>query len=145
MGNIKKMGRVIFFIFMMCFALEANEGASLDLEYFSKLKEITELEKDENLIVLFQANGNCQKCYTIPMNTIYSLVRDSVLKECRLVALVRCDRDLEVKIFTKKYKWEHYVDRDDGTARKKLGAGNKTSIMVFDFDGKLLKSIDRQY
>ncbi len=111
---------------------------SADTSFFSKLKETTNLKKGEYLAVIYQTNGSCIKCYLAPMRKIEELVKANVILPPKKLALVRCDRDLELNIYKKTLEWKDYIYRDDGTAKKRLGVKDNSYLTIFDCNGNIL-------
>jgi hypothetical protein len=109
-----------------------------DSSLFPKLKRITDLKPDENLAVIYQTNGACIKCYMQPNNKIEEIKKEGKIDKIKIIALVRCSRDLELQIFKKNHGWEHFVARDDGTAKQKLGVQPGSYLTIFDSNGKKL-------
>jgi hypothetical protein len=113
-------------------------GAAANDKYFDKLKKLTNLQKNEHLVIIYQNLGNCIKCYIKPMEQIRDLVKEGKIKKYKLLAMVRCDRDIELNIYKKQADWNDFLYRDDGFARKTFGVDENTSIIVLDYFGKIL-------
>lgn len=105
---------------------------------FEELKEKCELSKNEFLIVIFQTPGNCVKCFIEPMDIVESITKNSTDINYKLMALVRVDREIELKVFKKENDWEHYMFVDDGNARKDLGAKGIAMMIILDSRGKII-------
>jgi hypothetical protein len=106
--------------------------------YFNKLKITANLRKDEQLVVIYQQIGNCIKCGLIPLEKVADLKKSGRIKKIKIIALVRCDRDIELNIFKKQSNWQYFMYRDDGTSRKRLSISENSEIVVLDFQGKIL-------
>jgi hypothetical protein len=114
---------------------------SQDYEFFNELKKETNLEWDEKLIIIYQNLGNCNKCYLEPMEIIYNVTSICPDIKYKILALVRCDRKIELKVYKRDHDWKYYMFRDDGRARKKLLADNETIITLLDSNGRNLLNI----
>jgi hypothetical protein len=105
---------------------------------FEQLKEKCELRDGEYLIVIFQAPGTCVKCFIEPMDLVESIRKNAPNINYKLLALVRVDREIELKVFKKENDWEHYMFVDDGNARKELGAKGTAMMIILDSRGKIM-------
>jgi hypothetical protein len=123
----------IILIILLLFSLYSY---SADKTYYNKLKVVVKLKKDEQLVVIFQDIGSCSKCYIIPMEQLSKLRRDGTIKKFKLLALVFCDRDIELNIYKKQHNWKYFLYRDDGNARKHLGVKETIIMSVYDYYGK---------
>ncbi len=139
------MGRINLLIVCLFIFYTSYSQTRINIEYFAELKKLTNLEDTEQLIIIFQANGNCEKCYTIPMYEVKSIKENNPKQKFKLLALVQCDRDIEVNIFKKKYKWKHFLARDDGNALKKLNIPKSTILIVIDSKGNIVKQIVEKF
>jgi hypothetical protein len=80
----------------------------------------TSLKKGEFLVVTYQNPATCFKCYLEPLDIIKNMERNKGRLKIKYIALVRVDREIELKVFTRNSGWEYFVFLDDGTARTKL-------------------------
>ncbi len=129
--EIRKM---ILFVMLSCFSITLFADSTL----FLKLKETTALKEGEKLAVIYQTNGSCIKCYMKPTDKIKKMQEKGKLGDVKILALVRCSRDIELQVFKKNHGWKNYTYRDDGTAKKKLGVKSGSYLTIFDFDGNIL-------
>jgi hypothetical protein len=128
MGLIK----IIFFLLIFSSnALLANN------KYFDRLKNTTNLKEDEQLVIIYQDIGNCIKCYLKPLDQVKSLKIDGKIKKYKLIAMVRCERDIELKIYKKQTQWKDYLYKEDGSSRSLLGVKTTTTIVVLDYFGNI--------
>ncbi len=132
---MKKIILVVLAIFV------SNSAFALDKAYFDDIKKSVDLQKDEDLVVMYQDIGACVKCYLRPLDIIKKLESEGVIKKYKLVALVKCDRDVELNIYKNMHEWKHYMYRDDGKGYKRLDAKRDTYISVFSYNGKKLKDM----
>ncbi len=105
---------------------------------FEQLKEKCELNKGEYLFVIFQYPGTCVKCFIEPTDLVESIAKNAPDINYKLLALVRVDREIELKVFKKENDWEHYMFVDDGNARKDLGAKGIAMMIILDSRGKIM-------
>ncbi len=134
-----KMGLRISILLFMFYSLNLY---SLDENYFNELKTKVNLQKDEQLVVLFQSIGNCSRCYVLPLDQVSKLKQEGKVTKCKLLALVICDRDLELNIYKKQHAWKYYLYRDDGKGHKRLEAKETTYLSVFDYYGKKIYEME---
>ena len=132
--------RIIFMLIVVFIALPAI-SKDIDKAYFNKLKKEVNLQKDEQLVVIYQDIGSCVKCYLHPMQIVGNLKKKGKIKKFKLLALVKCDRDIELEIYKEQHKWKYYMYRDDGDAYKRLKAKKNTYVSVFNYSGKKLKDV----
>lgn len=124
---------LMLFVTIPVFAINQN--------YFNKLKKVVNLQEDEQLIVMYQDIGSCVKCYLRPMQIIENLQKKGVVKKFKLLALVKCDRDIELKIYKRQHSWKYFMYRDDGDGYKRLNAKKRTSISIFNYKGMKIGDI----
>ncbi len=115
---------------------------SLDETYYNQLRSKVNLQKEEQLVVLFQNIGNCSRCYILPMEQVTKLKREGTLNKFKLLALVVCDRDAELNVYKKQHDWKYYMFRDDGKGHKRLNAKETTFLSVFDYNGKKIYEME---
>lgn len=123
------MGTLISFIAIM-FLL------SNDASYFDTIKKRIELKQDEFFIAVYLEPTTCGKCFLEPLDIINRVQKQLPNAKLRIIALIECDRDIEMNIFVKDIDWEYGILRDDGKSRRRLGGNSRTIISVFDFSGK---------
>jgi hypothetical protein len=109
-----------------------------DSNYFNQLKKSTNLKKGEQLVIVYQDIGSCIKCYLEPMQKIESLAKTGKIKNYKIIALVRCKRNIELNIFKNQFNWKNYLLMDDGNSRKKLGSKEYAKVIVLNYFGKIL-------
>ncbi len=134
-----KMGIRICFVLLMLYSLNLY---SADETYYNQLKSKVNLQKDEQLVVLFQNIGNCSRCYIVPMEQVRKLKNEGKINKFRLLALVVCDRDIELNIYKKQHDWKYYMFRDDGKGHKRLDSKLSTYLSVFDYYGKKIYEME---
>ncbi len=130
MGRVRKTSILLC---MLLIAVVLNADNSL----FSKLKETTDLKKGEYLAVIYQKNGTCFKCYEQPMRKIAEVIKSGKIGNPKILALVKCDRDIELNIFKKNHNWKYYMYRDPGDGWKKLRVPQDSYLTFFDYKGNI--------
>jgi hypothetical protein len=133
------MGIKISILFLIFFSLNLY---STDEIYFGELKTKVNLQKDEQLVVLYQNIGNCTRCYILPMEQVSNLKNEGVIKKFKMLALVICDRDIELNIYKKQHNWKYYLFRDDGKGHKRLDTKASSYLSVFDYYGKKIYEME---
>jgi len=139
--GVMKNNFIICFLILL-FSRQIIKTEEINKEYFDKIKNSVELKQDEQLVVIYFCLTYCGKCYMQPLEKIDTMVKDSILTNFKILALVTCNRDKELKIFQKHYQWKDYMYRDDGKARKNLCSNNEVYMTVFDYEGNKLKEFE---
>ena len=62
-------------------------------------------------------------------------------KKIRVIAIIDCDRERELKFFIKEYQWQHHAMIDDGL-KKKMNISQSAICAIFDYNGKILRQFD---
>lgn len=104
-------------------------------ELFDKICKKTILSENQSLIAVYFQPATCVKCYIEPLMLIDKVSYEVDKDKFKIVGLVRCDRDIEMKVFKKQIKWTHQLYRDNGNARKELGATSDAILSVFSSNG----------
>ncbi len=108
-----------------------------------KLRTLTNLQAKEKLVITFQElGGSCVKCYSIPLALIESVKNRNNLSDFKIVAAVKCNRDIEVNIFKKQNDWKYYLYADKNDLAKKLGINHLSGLAVIDYSGKVLLELE---
>ncbi len=102
---------------------------------FSELKDRTQLKKDEFLVVTYMQLGACVKYLVEPFEIITNVEKLDSSKKIKFIALVICDREIELKVFTRETEWEYFTYLDDGSARERLEADPATMISILNYKG----------
>ncbi len=111
----------------------------LSSQTFIELKEETNLGENQILIVMFQEITACNKCYIIPNNILECVLKNTDSSAYEVIALVNCNRDIELNIFRKNKNWVFPLLRDKNELKLLYGLDDKELIAVFDYDGKLIR------
>jgi hypothetical protein len=109
---------------------------AISADLFYQLKQETGLEQKECLVVVYFESATCIKCFLEPNYYIDYIKEKCGTNRIKVIGLLRCDRDIEMKVFKKQIKWTHQLYRDNGNARKELGATSDAILSVFSSDGK---------
>ena len=104
-------------------------------ELFDKICKKTILSENQSLIAVYFQPATCVKCYIEPLMLIDKVSYEVDKDKFKIVGLVRCDRDIEMKVFKKQIKWTHQLYRDNGNVRKELGATSDAILSVFSSNG----------
>jgi hypothetical protein len=117
---------IIFFIsIQLCYS-----------NYLEEIKKSANADTDDFIMVFYLEMTNCSKCYIEPYSIINNIVQDKSLVRYKIIGLIVCDRDIELKIFKKEQEWKYSLYKDDGNARKQLGAPYQSFITVINPNGK---------
>jgi len=109
---------------------------SFDASYFESIKKTIKLNQDEYFVAVYLEPTTCGKCFLEPLDIVKRVQRESPNVKLRIIALIECDRDIEMNIFVKNINWEYGILRDDGTSRRRLGGNTSSILSIFDFSGK---------
>ena len=125
---MKKLIIILLFLsYQLCFS-----------DLIDELRIAAKAETGDNLIVFYYEMAACMKYFIEPDLIISHLVQQSDLKNFKIIGIVVCDRDIELKIFKKEHKWEFPLYRDDGNARTNLHAPYDSFCTVINAENKLL-------
>lgn len=129
----------IGFVFLLLLSAFAIAGSNS----IAEIRDLTKLQQGEKLIVTFQeVGGNCVKCYAVPVSLIESVKSRMDFDKVKIVAAVRCNRDIEINIFKKQYKWQYFIYPDKNKLRKELGVKPLSGLAVLDYSGNLLLELE---
>ncbi|MDT3740721.1 MAG: hypothetical protein RO257_14615 [Candidatus Kapabacteria bacterium] len=98
--------------------------------YIDDLRKAAKAETGDNLIIFYFEMVECVKCYIEPNEIISHLVQQSDSKNFKIIGVVICDRDIELKLFKKEHNWKYALYRNDGKARTNLNAPYDSFITV---------------
>lgn len=124
---IRKEKVVMIFKILIIYLISIQFSYS---NYIEKLKHVANARSDDYILVFYFEMSNCAKCFIEPYIIIDKLLLDKSIQQFKIIALIRCDRDIELRIFKNEYKWKYAIFRDDGNARKNLGASEESIITV---------------
>ncbi len=108
---------------------------------FNELKTRADLKSNELLAVLYLNPATCSKCYIEPFAVLKVIEKFKTKNKIKIIALVRCDREIELSIFKRETEWKYYMYVDDGNARKKLGAKNDAFCTILNSKGNNLLNL----
>jgi hypothetical protein len=108
---------------------------------FDEIKKTTDLKVDELLIVNYQNPSTCIKCYLEPMDLINYIEKIKGNKKIKYLAMVKCDREIELNVFKRETGWKYYMYVDEGDASEKLKAESKTILSILNFKGENLLNL----
>jgi hypothetical protein len=123
------------FIFILIILILGPKLYSMDYKYYEVLKEKSCLHQGESLVITYQNIGACDKCIYQAMSEIEYLLKKKEIRKFKIIALIRCEREIELRIFKDKYNWKNYIYLDRGYSRKKLNLRESSNIAIFDFKG----------
>lgn len=122
--------------FFLVYTIIVCNLLSMDNSLFDKLKSRTELNQDELLFVTYLNPMTCAKCYIGVEELIAFIEKNKGSKKVKYLALVKVDREIELKAFKRDSGWEYYLFADDGDFYKKLDAKESTVLSVLNSFGK---------
>jgi hypothetical protein len=104
----------------------------------SKLRSNLHIKQSSSLVVIFINLGECIKCSQGIQSTLDSVVGSHSSDSTAVVAIVRVDRQVEVKVFVKNNDWQYLVYGDDDNLRRQLGVPALARLGVFDSENNLI-------
>lgn len=117
-------------------------GVPQEHSLFQELKARRHLGSDQILVLLFLNPGECVKCVDGFDQTFECLKqRAKTQKRLQVLALLRVDREAELREFVSDYQWDLPIESDYGQARHLLGLPSDTRLAVFDGSGNLLGTV----
>jgi hypothetical protein len=109
---------------------------------FQELKARRHLGDSQILVLLFLNPGECVKCVDGFDQTFECLKqRTNSQKRLQVLALLRVDREAELREFVSDYQWDLPIESDYGQDRPRLGLSSDTRLAVFDGSGNLLGTV----
>jgi len=105
---------------------------------FDNLKSKCDLQKYEYMIVVFIDPGNCSKCEIVPQWLIQCISQRIHYRKFKPIALLRVNRDKELKQVSSRINWNGPVARDDRELKKQLNITLSSDFAVIDHTGKLI-------
>lgn len=105
---------------------------------FDKLKSQCDLQKYEYMIVVFIDPGNCVKCEIVPQWLIQCVSQRVHYRRFKPIALLRVNRDKELKQVSSRISWSGPVARDDHELKKQLKIKLSSDFAIIDHTGKLI-------
>jgi len=125
------------FLLLLSFTLLSTSP----LNYFDNLKSEVKLQAQECLVTVFFDNSTCVKCHLEPNYYLNQIESNCGKKNFKVLGILKCDRDIELKVFKKDINWQYQLIRDDGKCRKKLGVFDTAIMTVFNYNGDKKLSI----
>jgi len=126
-----EMRKFILLLIIICLCVNLNAQSNL----FKQIKEKTGLKQNEYLVITYFQLGNCPKCLIEPSEIINHIENSKKAESVKFVALVRCDREIELKVFKRETDWKYFLFVDDGSSRKQLGAEPSTIVTIINYKG----------
>lgn len=114
--------------------LQINDSYQIQLH---TIKKAIDYNRDI-FITLFVKFGECDKCVKMPMiayNCAINKLKDQKINlNPKIIAIVRCSRELELKRFTKLYSWNSHIMIDKGDVLNNLNLPENTRLAIFNKD-----------
>ena len=126
------MIKKIFIIGFLCLLASGFASPKIN-QYIQKEKP----NKDDIVVVAFQYPSGCMKC-AIQNNEIISLLNKKFPNKVKVIALVLCDREIELKAFIKKNDWKYPAYKVKFQELKDYGANEKSMIKIYNAKSELL-------
>jgi hypothetical protein len=102
-------------------------------ERIDQLVAHTQVKNDEIMVAILLTPGTCAKCFIEPMEILRVLQENRGPIMLKVIAIVRCDREIELKAWVKEVKWQYYYWMDEGDMRKEMGLKPEIIMAIYDF------------
>lgn len=109
-----------------------------------KIRESSGCNQKSKIILLFINIGECIKCSVGAKATIDSIATEIGDNSICTVAVVRCNRAIELKIFSRNNNWTQPIYADDGTLKDNLNLPKDTRLAVYDAQNVFMGSLKRE-
>ena len=103
-------------------------------EFAKDLEKKFDLQSDEFLLIGYYQLVGCVKCNILQFTVMQKVSEIDKMQKVKLVAAVRCDRELELSLFKKEENWKHEILVDNGKLKSSLGA--KEDVLMTFISGK---------
>jgi len=108
---------------------------SFNIKNLFHLIDNQKINEKEFLIVSYQYPVNCIKCF-IESDEIINYLNKKKPNKFKIIGLVVCDRDVELKSFVKSNDWKYPAFRIKSKDLKNLYVNNKTMMQIFNHNKK---------
>lgn len=126
-------------LILLFYGKSYSESGKVNKKYFQSITKSISLSEDENVMFVFIDIRDCVGCDASKMVVFDCLARiDEMGLRLKMVAVVKCRRDKELKLFKHKFNWKYFAIRDKGNTRDELGVVSKTFVTILDSDGNII-------
>ncbi len=94
-------------------------------------------DKDDIVVVAFQYPVGCIKC-VLQIEDIIKVLNKEFPEKVKVIALVLCDREIELKAFIKNNNWKYPAYKVKFKELKDYGATEKSMIKIYNAKSELL-------
>ncbi|MEM5872027.1 MAG: hypothetical protein QW051_04095 [Candidatus Aenigmatarchaeota archaeon] len=105
---------------------------------FQKIQNTVEYKGNDLIFAIFLNLGDCQKCIQIPLSlyecSLRNIDKTNDSLKFKKLAIVKSNREVELKRFRKIYNWDGYCFFNDGSVQKELGLPNNVWFSIFYLD-----------
>jgi len=126
------MLKKIFFISVLCFLTSGFTSPKIN-QYIQKEKP----GKDDIVVVAFQYPVGCINCI-LKIDDIIKTLNQEFSNKVKVIALVLCDRDVELKAFIKNNNWKYPAYKVKFKELKDYGATEKSMMKIYNAKSELL-------
>lgn len=123
--------------YILIFIIICSYLVFADTEIIKELKEKSHANQNDRFVIFYFEMVSCVKCYVEPIEIMKHLESNNKLKRYKIIAVVVCDRDIELNIFKKEQNWKHTLYRNDGTFKSKLKAGTDILTTLINSKNKI--------
>ncbi|HPO64049.1 MAG TPA: hypothetical protein PK762_13300 [Candidatus Kapabacteria bacterium] len=122
----------IIFLFVVCFFASGFASPKIN-QYIQKEKP----GKDDIVVIAFQYPVGCIKC-VLQIEDIIKVLNHKLPNKVKVIALVLCDREIELKAFIKNNNWKYTAYKVKFKELKDYGATEKTMMKIYNSKSELL-------
>ena len=126
------MKKILFILTILCFL--ASGFAEPKINQYIKAEKPN---KDDIVVVAFQYPVGCINCI-LKIDDIIKKLNQEFPKKVKVIALVLCDREIELKAFIKNNNWKYPAYKVKFKELKDYGANEKSMIKIYNAKSELL-------
>ena len=122
----------IIFLFVVCFFASGFASPKIN-QYIQKEKP----SKDDIVVVAFQYPVGCIKC-VLQIEDIIKVLNKEFPEKVKVIAMVICDREIELKAFIKNNNWKYPAYKVKFKDLKDYRATEKSMMKIYNAKSELL-------
>lgn len=128
-----------FILLIFCNYIDGYSKNSL----FAYITKKVSLEKDQYVLSVFLDVRDCVGC-DINMVMASNCINEQISKlrlPVKIIAIVDCRRDKEIKLFKSKFNWQYFAIRNKGEAKKYLDLKKNAFLSIHNAKGQKILEI----
>lgn len=140
--TLNSLTLVLSFMLLFVFSSVAIESKTKNSLFEYIVKQVS-LDKDEYVLSVFLDVRDCVGC-DINMVMASNCINEQISKlrlPVKIIAIVDCRRDKEIKLFKSKFNWQYFAIRNKGEAKKYLDLKKNAFLSIHNAKGKKILEI----